>query len=60
MSTEVPLPAELPIVCSLNATDLHIRLAEIAELGREALLDAGINATRAELRVAAGDGTWPP
>jgi len=50
------LLAELPIVCSLNATDLRTRLTEIAELGREALLDAHINATRAELRFAAGEG----
>jgi hypothetical protein len=35
---EVLLPAELPIVCSLNATDLTARVAEIADLGRYALL----------------------
>jgi len=48
------MPAELPIVCSLSATELPARLAEMAALGREALLDAKHEGTRAELRFAAG------
>ena len=50
------MPAELPIVCSLSATDLTVRVAQIAELGRDALIDARCDATHAELRFAAGDG----
>lgn len=50
------MSAELPIVCSLNATDLSARVAQVAELGREALLGSCITATHAELRFAAGEG----
>jgi hypothetical protein len=32
-------PRELPVVCSLEAGDLEERLAEIAEIGAEALID---------------------
>jgi hypothetical protein len=53
---EIPMPAELPIACSLNATELPARLAEMAALGRDALLDARTGQTRAELRFAAGAG----
>jgi hypothetical protein len=53
---EVPMPTELPIACSLNATELPQRLAEMAALGRAALLDARTRPTRAELRFAAGAG----
>ncbi len=52
---EVLLPAELPIVCSLNATDLTARVAEIADLGRYALLESHYDGTRAELRFAAAE-----
>lgn len=48
------MTAELPIACSLGATELPVRLAEMAELGRAALLDARRDGTRAELRFAAG------
>lgn len=50
------MPAELPIVCSLSAAELPVRLAEMADLGRAALLDAHQDRTRAELRFAAGEG----
>ena len=50
------MPTELPIACSLNATELPQRLAEMAALGRAALLDARTRPTRAELRFAAGAG----
>jgi hypothetical protein len=51
------MPAELPIACSLSATDLSARLAEIADLGRAALLDVRHQPGRAELRLAALAGT---
>jgi hypothetical protein len=47
------MPAELPIACSLSATDLPVRLAEMAALGGAALVDACQDATHAELRFAA-------
>lgn len=47
---------ELPIVCSLSATDLTSRVAQIAELGRDALLDSRYDGTRAELRFASTEG----
>jgi hypothetical protein len=53
---EVPMFTEVPIACSLNATELPQRLAEMAALGRDALLDARTGPTRAELRFAAGAG----
>jgi hypothetical protein len=33
------MPAELPIACSLSATELPQRLKEMADLGRAALVD---------------------
>jgi hypothetical protein len=50
------MPSELPIACSLNATELPARLNEIAELGRAALLDVRQEQTRAVLRFSAGAG----
>ena len=47
---------ELPIACSLSAGDLNDRLAEIADLGRDALLDAELAGTHATLRFAAAPG----
>lgn len=47
---------ESPVACSLSATELPLRLAEMAALGRAALVDAVADATRAELRFAAGAG----
>ena len=49
------MPDVLPIACSLDATELPERLREMADLGRDALLDARIEATRAQLRFAAGE-----
>jgi hypothetical protein len=48
------MPSELPIACSLSATDLSTRLREMAELGRAALVDVRHEQTRAELRFAVG------
>jgi hypothetical protein len=50
------MPTELPIACSLGATELPARLAELAALGDEALLDARQDGNTAELRFAAGIG----
>jgi hypothetical protein len=50
------MPAELPIACSLSATELTQRLAAIAGLGREALIDVHSEPCRARLRFAAGPG----
>jgi hypothetical protein len=50
------MPAELPIACSLNATELPARLAEITTLGDDALIDVHRAPGHAELRFAAGDG----
>jgi hypothetical protein len=46
----------LPIACSLTATELPKRLAEMADLGQAALVEARTEATCAELRFAAGTG----
>jgi hypothetical protein len=54
---EILMPDDnLPIACSLNATELSQRLAEMAELGQAALIDTHTEPTRAELRFAAGTG----
>jgi inorganic pyrophosphatase len=50
------MPAELPIACSLKATELPARLAEITTLGDDALIDVHRALGHAELRFAAGDG----
>jgi len=50
------MPAELPIACSLTASELPKRLADIAALGNDALVDAHHQGTRAELRFAVGTG----
>ena len=50
------MTTELPIACSLSAGDLNDRLAEIADLGRDALLEAELAGLRAELRFASAPG----
>jgi hypothetical protein len=50
------MPTELPIACSLSATELPARLAEMADLGREALREARYDGAEAQLRFAAGAG----
>ena len=50
------MPAELLIACSLQEAELRERLAEMATLGNEALVDARRQATRAELRFATKAG----
>jgi hypothetical protein len=46
----------LPIACTLNAADFAQRETLIARLGSDALLSTSRDATRAELRFAAGEG----
>lgn len=48
------MPAELPIACSLTATELPARLAEMTTLGRDTLKDVLHETGHAELRFAAG------
>ena len=48
------MPTELPIACSLSATEQPVRLAQMTELGRDALVDVKLSGTRATLRFAAG------
>ena len=50
------MPTELPIACSLSAAELPTRLAEMAALGREALLDVSLDARHARLWFTPGDG----
>ncbi len=45
---------ELPIACSLSATELPQRLQTMADLGRDALLESRIDGTHATLRFAVG------
>jgi hypothetical protein len=48
------MPTDLPIACSLSATELPQRLAEMADLGLAALVDARSEPLHAQLRFAAG------
>jgi hypothetical protein len=50
------MPTELPIACSLSATELPARFAQMAQLGRDALVDVELSGTHATLRFAAGAG----
>jgi hypothetical protein len=50
------MPTELPIACALSATELPKRLAEMADLGRSALIDARTAPLEVQLRFAAGVG----
>jgi hypothetical protein len=50
------VPTELPIACSLDATQLSERLGEMSALGDAALVDARTKPLHAELRFAAGGG----
>ena len=43
---------ELPIACSLDAGDLHQRMADIAALGRDALMGTVTGMSQAQLRFA--------
>jgi len=56
---EVLMSTEPPLVCALGAGDLTVRLAEMADLGQTALLDARNEGTRVELRFAPHAGVRP-
>ena len=47
---------ELPIACTLNGADLRERLAEMADVGRSALLSAETGSGTAVLRFREADG----
>lgn len=51
------MPQDLPIVCSLGAGDLEQRLATIAEIGAESLIDHESNAGMHRLRFRANPRT---
>ncbi len=53
LSVEDLMSADLPIACSLSASDLSERLAQIAALGDDALLHARNTGAHAELRFRA-------
>ena len=50
------MTTDLPIACSLSATELPVRQAQMAELGRDALLVATVDGRRAELHFARRPG----
>jgi hypothetical protein len=50
------MPSNLPIACSLSATELPVRQSQLASLGRDALTHARVDAGHAELRFVAGAG----
>jgi hypothetical protein len=43
------MSTELPIACSLSAGELHVRQAQIAELGDDALVEARVEGRHADL-----------
>jgi len=47
---------DLPIACSLTASELPKRLQQMADLGKDALLETQTGDDRAQLRFAAGTG----
>ena len=49
-------PTDLPIACSLTAAELPVRLAQMAQLGRDALVDARTDGAGARVRFAARAG----
>lgn len=50
------MPTDLPIACSLSPGDHSLRLAEMAALGRDALIGTRTGPRDAELRFASGAG----
>ena len=50
------MQTDLPIACSLSADELARRLAQMAALGRAALIDTRVETTHAELRFAPDPG----
>lgn len=50
------MPEQIPTACSLNASDLRVRLADMAALGGAALLTVDRDGSTARLRFTAGEG----
>jgi hypothetical protein len=50
------MSAQLPIACSLSATELPLRQAQMARLGRDALVGATVAGRHAEVRFEARSG----
>ena len=50
------MSTDLPIACSLSASERPARQAQIAELGRDALVGATVDGRRAQLRFRGGSG----
>jgi hypothetical protein len=50
------MSTDLPIACALSAGELTQRLAEMADLGGDALIETELTGTSATLRFAAGRG----
>src|SRR4051812_28952113 len=50
------MPSELPIACSLSASELRERLADMSAIGESSLLAADVNGSRAVLRFRPGAG----
>jgi hypothetical protein len=48
------MSTELPIACSLSAGELHVRRAQIAELGDDALVEARVEGRHADLSFKGG------
>jgi len=44
------MPSDLPIACSLSASEMSGRMAEIASLGRAAIVSAAVDGAHAVLR----------
>src|SRR5438270_38790 len=51
------MPTELPIACTLNATEMSARLAEMSAIGQSSLLSVEMTGRRATLRFRAGGAT---
>jgi hypothetical protein len=51
------MPTDLPIACSLSATEQSSRLAEMSAIGRAALLSANVAGGHARLRFRIGGET---
>ena len=48
------MSTEPPIACSLSAGELHVRQAQTADLGRDALVEARVEASHADLHFKGG------
>ncbi len=51
------MPTDAPVACSLTPVELPVRLAEMADIGKSALLGVDVAGTRAVLRFRPGADT---